>query len=186
MPRDATESRRRILDAAVGEFAAHGIAGARVDRIAATSGLNKALIYSYIGPKSALFDAAFAHAVARVVEESDFDATRLDDYVVRLYDRYAAHPEVVRLALWDRLERGGDGVQSGAVAAVEEEKVERVREAQRRGALPAAPDADHLVALVTILGAMWHLIGDPSPDDSERARQRTTLRRLVARLMAPS
>ncbi|HXW08421.1 MAG TPA: TetR family transcriptional regulator, partial [Vicinamibacterales bacterium] len=43
--RDAESSRHRLLDAAAAEFAAHGFAGASVDRIAAAAGLNKAMIY---------------------------------------------------------------------------------------------------------------------------------------------
>ena len=39
--RDAEATKARILEAATAEFAAHGIAGARVDRIAASAGANK-------------------------------------------------------------------------------------------------------------------------------------------------
>ena len=51
-------SRRRILEAAAEEFAERGIAGARVDRIAASSGVNKSQMYSYFGSKDGLFDRA--------------------------------------------------------------------------------------------------------------------------------
>ncbi|HEY3483203.1 MAG TPA: TetR family transcriptional regulator, partial [Streptomyces sp.] len=49
--RDAAETKRRLLAAATEEFAERGIAGARVDRIAAAAGCNKAMIYSYFGSK---------------------------------------------------------------------------------------------------------------------------------------
>ena len=42
--RDAERSRAALLDAAQIEFADHGLAGARVDAIAARAGLNKQLI----------------------------------------------------------------------------------------------------------------------------------------------
>ncbi len=54
-PYDRAQTTRRIFDAAVQEFAAEGIAGARVDRIAQRADSNKALIYSYFGNKEQLF-----------------------------------------------------------------------------------------------------------------------------------
>ena len=61
--RDAQATRRRIVAAATVEFAEHGIAGARVDRIARAAATNKAQLYSYFGNKDALFDAIFARHV---------------------------------------------------------------------------------------------------------------------------
>ena len=43
--RDPEGMRLRILEAAKEEFAAHGLAGARVDRIAAKAGANKRMLY---------------------------------------------------------------------------------------------------------------------------------------------
>ncbi|PPH20013.1 hypothetical protein C5C99_10680 [Rathayibacter sp. AY1C4] len=43
----AERTRQRILEAATEEFAAHGLAGARVDRIAARSGMSKPMLYSH-------------------------------------------------------------------------------------------------------------------------------------------
>jgi TetR/AcrR family transcriptional regulator len=54
--RDAARTRRRILDAARQEFAAHGRAGARVEGIARRAKLQKQLIYHYFASKDALFD----------------------------------------------------------------------------------------------------------------------------------
>ena len=67
--RDAEATKARILDAASAEFAEHGIAGARVDRIAAAADANKSLIYAYFGNKDGLFDAVFEALVASTVEE---------------------------------------------------------------------------------------------------------------------
>jgi AcrR family transcriptional regulator len=49
-------ARARLLDAAFEEFAQHGLAGARVDRIAEAAQANKGLIYVYYGNKEQLFD----------------------------------------------------------------------------------------------------------------------------------
>jgi hypothetical protein len=43
--RDPEGMRLRILEAAKQEFAGHGLAGARVDRIAAKAGANKRMLY---------------------------------------------------------------------------------------------------------------------------------------------
>jgi len=47
MPPDSTATKARLLDAALSEVAEHGIAGARVDRIAEQAGANKRLLYVY-------------------------------------------------------------------------------------------------------------------------------------------
>lgn len=52
---DPKGSRERILDAALDEFAEHGLAGARVDRIARNAGINKAMIYYHFDSKEHLY-----------------------------------------------------------------------------------------------------------------------------------
>lgn len=184
-PRDAAASRERILDAAIEEFAAHGIAGARVDRIAAAADLNKALLYSYVGSKTELFDAAFHRAVGRLVDEVPLTVTDLAGYAVALHDRYVEHAELVRLALWDRLERGGSGLQSGPVAEVEAAKVAAIREAQERGIVSNRVTASEVIAIITVLAAKGHLVGTPAATEDEREQQRAALRAAVTAITAP-
>ena len=64
-PRDPEATKRRIFDAATTEFASRGVAGARIDRIAAAASANKQLIYAYFGNKQDLFDAVVTEQVAR-------------------------------------------------------------------------------------------------------------------------
>ena len=64
MPRNPELTRRKILDAAVDEFAARGYAGARVDRIAASAGVNKRMIYHHFGNKLGVFEAALSDQVS--------------------------------------------------------------------------------------------------------------------------
>jgi TetR/AcrR family transcriptional regulator len=61
-----TESRTRILDAALSEFATHGLAGARTDRIANSAGVNKALLYYYFESKENLYLAALEMISAKI------------------------------------------------------------------------------------------------------------------------
>jgi TetR/AcrR family transcriptional regulator len=54
----SAETRAKILDAAVQEFSANGLAGARTDKIAAVAGVNKALLYYHFDSKEKLYGAA--------------------------------------------------------------------------------------------------------------------------------
>ncbi len=51
-------ARSAILAAARREFSSKGLAGARVNEIAALAGVNKQLIYYYFGNKNDLYQAA--------------------------------------------------------------------------------------------------------------------------------
>ena len=66
----STETRRRILDAALSEFSANGLAGARTERIAAAAGVNKALLYYYFDSKEKLYLAALEMIAAKVRDSS--------------------------------------------------------------------------------------------------------------------
>src|SRR4051812_25596661 len=66
----SAESRVRILDAALAEFAAHGLAGARTERIAAAAGVNKALLYYYFESKEKLYTAALELSAGRLRDAS--------------------------------------------------------------------------------------------------------------------
>ena len=55
------QTRAAILEAALREFAAEGISGARTDAIARAAGVNKALLYYYFHDKEALYGAALDH-----------------------------------------------------------------------------------------------------------------------------
>ena len=68
MARNAQDTKRRILAAATEEFTEHGIAGARVDRIAAAARSNKAMLYAYFGNKEQLFEAVFALMVTAATQ----------------------------------------------------------------------------------------------------------------------
>jgi TetR/AcrR family transcriptional regulator len=62
----AAESRARILDAALQEFSAHGLAGARTETIARVAGVNKALLYYYFDSKENLYLAALEVIACRM------------------------------------------------------------------------------------------------------------------------
>src|SRR3954454_20401373 len=138
MPRDGSATRRRLLDAAAAEFSRHGIAGARVDRIADAAAANKAQIYAWFSSKDGLFDAVFREHLALIVDLVPFDVTDLPGYAVRLYDAYLERPSVILLATWARLERVPTGDLLTTVADEVAAKLGAIRAAQARGLV--APD----------------------------------------------
>ncbi|TVT62179.1 TetR/AcrR family transcriptional regulator [Amycolatopsis rhizosphaerae] len=155
MTRDAEATRRRLLEAARDEFAAYGIAGSRVDRIAAAARSNKAQIYHYFGSKDGLFDAVFDAMCRETVDAVPIDAGNLPEYAGRLFDSYQQRPWVQRIATWYRLERAGTGDLNRMVLASNEAKVRAVADAQAKGILPRRFPADVLLGLVIHLSGFW-------------------------------
>jgi len=155
MVRDAEATRQRLLDAAAAEFAARGIAGARVDRIAQAAQSNKAQIYHYFGSKEALFEAVFDRIVDAMMRDTPIDPTNLPEYAGRLFDRYQKDPQVQRLATWYRLERpdGDDLIE--AIGASNAAKVSAIADAQRAGRLSTRFEPAVLLALVLHLSGTW-------------------------------
>ncbi|KPI22166.1 transcriptional regulator, TetR family [Actinobacteria bacterium OK074] len=155
MVRDADATRRRLLEAARDEFAAYGIAGGRVDRIAAAARANKAQIYHYFGSKDGLFDAVFDAMCREVAESTPIDASDLPGYAGQLFDWYERHPWVQRIATWYRLERAGSGELLGVVVDSNAAKIAAVAKAQEEGLLPTRFPADVLLGLVLHLSGFW-------------------------------
>lgn len=155
MTRDAAATKARILQAATEEFATHGIAGARVDRVAASAGCNKNMIYIYFGSKDLLFEAVFAASIAELVQAAPFDADNLPAYAGALFDFYLANPHLIRLATWHSLERPG-GLRSLPIA-VESRKAKHkaVAAAQAAGRVDAGLPPEHLLGLVYSLAQTW-------------------------------
>ena len=86
-PRDAEQTRARILAAATAEFARNGLGGARVDAIALRSKSNKRMIYHYFGSKEGLFTAVLEAAYAGIrsaEQELHLDALEPEDAIASL------------------------------------------------------------------------------------------------------
>lgn len=63
-------TRQKILAAAIREFSAHGLAGARTDAIAEAAKVNKALLYYYFRSKNALYTAALEAVAGKIVQSA--------------------------------------------------------------------------------------------------------------------
>jgi TetR/AcrR family transcriptional regulator len=66
----SADTKARILDAALSEFSAKGLAGARTERIAAEAGVNKALLYYHFESKERLYLAALEMIAGKVRDAS--------------------------------------------------------------------------------------------------------------------
>lgn len=153
--RDAEATRRRIVAAAAAEFAQHGIAGARVDRIARAATTNKAQLYSYFGNKDALFDAIFARHVADTVDAAPLTPLDLPGYAVGLYDAYLRDPALVRLLTWARLERTPTGELFGHVPDHDVDNLRALADAQAAGVLVDDVAPADLWAMLIALAGTW-------------------------------
>ena len=190
MARDGAASRRRLLEAAAAEFAEHGIAGARVDRIAAASGVNKAQMYGWFGSKDGLFDAVFDDQLHRIVDSVPFDADDLPGYAVRLYDSYLRAPELIRLTSWNRLERVPTGDLLEGHADLTRPKLDAIARAQEQGRVVPGLRPDEVYSLVIALAGTWSPVSgtytaSAQEDLADHERRRAALRLVVHRALVP-
>jgi AcrR family transcriptional regulator len=102
--RNPEDSRDRILQAARQEFAAHGLGGARVDRISEQAGINKRMLYHYFGNKDDLFgavlEANYAHKRASeqaMCLENEEPREAIRKLVTLTWNYYIDHPEFMNL-----------------------------------------------------------------------------------------
>ncbi|MFJ3877780.1 TetR family transcriptional regulator [Streptomyces sp. NPDC090077] len=190
MARDSSATKARLLDAAFSEFAAYGIAGARIDRIAASAQANKRLIYVYYGNKEQLFDAVLQRALETGSESVPFDAEDLPGYAGAVFDHFVAHPDLMRLVQWKQLERPETGE---AVAESYRGKIAAVERAQRAGLVDPGLDPGDVLTLVMGLAQAWTgAVGGPAtggpgePWPAARlARHRETVVESARRLVGP-
>ncbi|KRR15182.1 TetR family transcriptional regulator [Bradyrhizobium jicamae] len=102
--RDPAATRRKLLTAARREFADSGLAGARVDEIAARAGVNKQLVYHYFGDKDALYLAVLEWVYEEIrAQERELNLEGLppEQAIKKLiessFDYLAAHPDFIVL-----------------------------------------------------------------------------------------
>jgi AcrR family transcriptional regulator len=168
MARSAEQTRRKLLDASVAEFATYGISGARVERITASAGVNNALLYRYFGSKSELFDTVFGALATQLVEAVPFTPDDLPAYAGALVDYYTDHPEVVRLAAWHQLEPG-DRPLPEAIRKSLQDKTASIEEAQAAGRLTTTYPAADLLAMILSLAQTATDAAPPRPEHHHQA-----------------
>jgi AcrR family transcriptional regulator len=136
----AAATRRRILDAALAEFAEKGLAGARIDEIATRANANKRMIYAYYGSKEDLWLTVLeqVYAAKRDKERAlDVEALPPREAMAKLVSfnlRYtAAHPEFVALLNEENLNRAARLRQSKEVRGLYTPLLDSLRDVLKRG-----------------------------------------------------
>jgi AcrR family transcriptional regulator len=185
---DPKGTKERILAAALDEFAEHGLAGARVDRIARRAVINKAMIYYHFDSKEALYDEILmTHLEAAVSKMSDeIDERRGLEDVLRTIASYhhralTSDERIARIMLRE-LAAGGEAIRRilSRVAGKEELRRHIVRMIEEGGQRGLYRQVDIRQAMISFAGmSLFYLIIAPMAnqmwgieDDTEFRRQR--------------
>lgn len=133
----------------------HGVAGARINRIAETAKASKERLYAYFGTKEELFGEVISAGVAQIVEAVPIGED-LPDYAGRLFDHLHADPRRQRVMAWAWLEGPREHLAEGhpRVEAYRT-KIATVRRAQERGLVDPAWDPYDLLSMLCALTSAW-------------------------------
>ena len=191
-PAASGDTSQRILEAAIEEFTEHGLAGARVDRIADRAGANKQLLYRHFGNKEGLFDAAVRAMVSRFDQIRRTLPDTLEARLPYYFERATDDQQWVRLLEWEALQMGdGPAVNEDERRAHMEKAVEGVRADQAAGILPGDLDPGQLFLSFQALAAhpsafpqMTRFITGMKPTDPEFRAQRTEFLRRLGRYLS--
>lgn len=193
--RDLARTRERLLKAAMAEFAAKGLIGARCADIARRARVNKRMLFYCFGSKDNLYREIVRRKFA---ERAMFLESAPDDLagaILHWYEAGSSDFDWVRLLEWEALETSGDRLVG------EQERrdyfkrtLARLRRAQLKGRLPADVDLLQLVISMVALAVfplafpqMTRLASGLAPTDPLFRRRRAEfLRWLGDRLSADS
>src|SRR6201987_5925223 len=138
--RDPEGMRLRILEAAKEEFASHGLAGARVDRIAAKAGANKRMLYYHVGKKEELYLTVLEGAYEKIrAEERGLDLEHLDppeaieSLIHFTWNYFLRNPEFLALLNTENVAKARHLKRSTKVKSMHSPFVEMIRTVVIRG-----------------------------------------------------
>jgi TetR/AcrR family transcriptional regulator len=137
-----TSTEDKILDAAKEVFMKYGLYGARMQDIADTAGINKALLHYYFRNKEKLFDKVFEGALTKYFEMMDVfsnDALPVKDklitYSENIIDFYAEYPQMSMFIIKE-IGNNPDVLKLKILAAKKNKKIrliEMLESAMKRG-----------------------------------------------------
>ena len=129
-----------IVEVATREFADKGLAGARIDEIAAATRTSKRMIYYYFGSKEGLYIAVLEHAYQAIrnteaaLHLNDLPPVQaLCDLVGATVDYQLAHPEFTRLVMTENIHRGEFLAQSTAIRSLNVPAIDAIAHIYQRG-----------------------------------------------------
>ncbi|WP_376088359.1 TetR/AcrR family transcriptional regulator [Roseomonas sp. CCTCC AB2023176] len=203
-PRDPGATRQNILDVATEEFAEHGLAGARVEAIAARTRTTVRMIYYYFRSKEGLYCAALerAYTAMRAAERGlGLDALPPEEAIARLvrfvFDYHEANLAFNRLVSIENIHRAGHLSGSRDMAAVNATVIETLEGILARGRAAGVfrADADALSVHLLITAfpffrvANRHTLGvlfgrDPLDPTLREAQRRMSVEAVLGYLRA--
>lgn len=137
---DPDRTMANILEVARTEFAAKGLAGARIDEIASLTHTSKRMIYYYFGSKEGLYIAVLESAYREMREtEGTLDLEELPaeaalrKLVGFTHDFQLAHPDFIRLVMTENINRGEFLRRSQVIQELNVPAIQQVREVYERG-----------------------------------------------------
>lgn len=164
--RQPDRTREGILAAAIAEFSARGLDGARVDAIARLAGANKRMIYHYFGNKEELYLAALERVYAdRRASDRRFDPEHDDPRaalaaLIRFnFDYFTEHPEFITMLNNENLCGARHLARSQRIRELHSPLIARIGELLRRGEelklFRAGVDPVQLYISITALGYFY-------------------------------
>jgi AcrR family transcriptional regulator len=129
-----------ILEVATREFAEKGLAGARIDVIAAAMATSKRMIYYYFGSKEGLYIAVLEKEYSRIREREanlHLDDLTPEDGLRKLVgstvDYHLGHPDFTRLVMNENIHRGVYLARSEVIHKLNVPAIEAVSTVYKRG-----------------------------------------------------
>ncbi|WP_162960619.1 TetR/AcrR family transcriptional regulator, partial [Pseudomonas aeruginosa] len=134
------KTRQDILRAAIDEFVAQGLSGARVDAIAERTHTSKRMIYYYFGSKEQLYQAVLEklYSDIRGIEGTLRlgalpPAKAMEKLVEFSFDYHDRHVDFVRIISIENIHKGEHIASSELVQSVNSSIVQSIAEILRRG-----------------------------------------------------
>jgi len=178
--RDLARTRERILKAALGEFAANGLAGARCENIARHARVNKRMLFYCFGSKEELYREILRRKFSQRATLYESVPGDLGRAILHWYEAFSSDLEWVRLLEWEALENGtGELVGEQERRQYLERTLNSLRRAQMEGLVPKKLDLTQLQISIIALTAfplafpqMTRLASGLAPTDPRFRRKR--------------
>lgn len=137
---DPERTQANILEVAAVEFGEKGLAGARIDEIAAATQTSKRMIYYYFGSKEGLYLAVLEESYRKVREiEAELHLQDLEPeqalrrLVAFTFDHHLHHENYIRLVMSENINRGQYLAQSQRIQDLNVPAIAAIRNLYERG-----------------------------------------------------
>ena len=137
---DPERTKANILEVAAAEFGEKGLAGARIDEIAALTQTSKRMIYYYFGSKEGLYLSVLEESYRKVRDiEAELHLEDLEPeqalrrLVAFTFDHHLSHENYIRLVMSENINRGQFIAQSKKLQELNVPAIAAIRHLYRRG-----------------------------------------------------